>query len=112
LQTPAQTSQAGVKSRSRASSLNDGNVRAVPKGIKGVDVDADNDVMANEGEQLEEVFDIVKAELAAGRGGATRRPRTADPPTSGRAPETVAGSTSPTRAETIEVGTDPAESEV
>lgn len=38
-----------------------------------VDVDAADDVVVDEGEQLEEVFDVVKAELAAGRGGATRK---------------------------------------
>lgn len=37
-----------------------------------IDVDGANDVV-NEGEQLEEVFDVVKAELAAGRGGAAKR---------------------------------------
>lgn len=42
-------------------------------GRKGVlAVDAGNDI-CNEGEQLEEVFDVVKAELAAGRGGAMRK---------------------------------------
>ena len=40
-------------------------------------VDAGNDVV-NEGEQLEEVFDVVKAELAAGRGGATRKTTSMD----------------------------------
>jgi hypothetical protein len=37
-----------------------------------VDIDGANDVAVNEGEQLEEVFDTVKAELAAGRGGARK----------------------------------------
>lgn len=38
-----------------------------------VDVEGANDVV-NDCDQLEEVFDVVKAELAAGRGGATQRP--------------------------------------
>ena len=47
-------------------------------GKKGVlAVDGGHDVV-NEGEQLEEVFDVVKAELAAGRGGATRKTTSLD----------------------------------
>lgn len=38
-------------------------------GVRGVDIDGANDSL-QEGEQLEEVFGVVKAELAAGRGGA------------------------------------------
>lgn len=38
-------------------------------GVRGVDIDGANDGL-QEGEQLEEVFGVVKAELAAGRGGA------------------------------------------
>lgn len=38
-----------------------------------VDVLGANDLAVDEGEQLEDVFDIVKAELAAGRGGATKK---------------------------------------
>lgn len=43
---------------------------AHPKGdgVRGVDIDGANDSL-QEGEQLEEVFGVVKAELAAGRGG-------------------------------------------
>ncbi|ORY20870.1 hypothetical protein BCR39DRAFT_554628 [Naematelia encephala] len=42
------------------------------KGVAGVD--APDDLVDDEGDQLEQVFDIVKAELAAGRGGATKLP--------------------------------------
>lgn len=38
-----------------------------------LDVAGANDVALEDGERLEEVFDVVKAELAAGRGGATRK---------------------------------------
>jgi hypothetical protein len=47
-------------------------VDATPKQKGLVDVQGANDVVVDAGEQLEEVFDVVKAELAAGRGGATR----------------------------------------
>ncbi|TYJ52719.1 hypothetical protein B9479_006687 [Cryptococcus floricola] len=41
--------------------------------VRGVDVDGANERL-QEGEQLEEVFGVVKAELAAGRGGAESNP--------------------------------------
>lgn len=46
-------------------------LKAEKENAKTVDVDAADDVVVDEGEQLEKVFDVVKAELAAGRGGAT-----------------------------------------
>ena len=46
-----------------------------PKSKAVVDVDG-ADGFVNEGEQLEEVFDVVKAELATGRGGVPRKEET------------------------------------
>ena len=70
-----------------------------------IDVDEANDVVANEGEQLEEVFDEVKAELAAGRGGVTKRPSTAMSNESSTLRSSVEQTTSihTSRSESIEV---------
>lgn len=38
-----------------------------------IDIDGAENVVVDEGEKLEEVFDIVKAELAAGRSGGTKK---------------------------------------
>lgn len=60
------------------------------------DVDAAEDAIVDEGEQLEEVFDVVKAELAAGRGaagtgtGVIRKPRPSSAASNHSASSTVA----------------------
>jgi hypothetical protein len=46
----------------------------IPGGTGGIELDDLDGVGADEGEQLEEVFDVVKAELAAGRGPGQKRP--------------------------------------
>ena len=67
-----------------------------------IDVDGANDSAVNEGEQLEEVFGAVKAELAAGRGGATK---TAAVPsmTNDGSPSEIQASSAQTRAKAVQV---------
>ena len=70
-------------------------------GNVAVDVDGANDIAVAEGDQLEEVFDVVKAELAAWRGGATRIPSVSMP---GNGTEVPKDESTPSRGETIQVG--------
>jgi len=64
-----------TKSSQESSRLTLGVPESGPSGITagGIEVD-DHRADADEGEQLEEVFDVVKAELAAGRGPGQKRP--------------------------------------
>jgi hypothetical protein len=65
-----------------------------------LDVAGANEVALEDGERLEEVFDVVKAELAAGRGGAMRR---ASPERAHRADGKSSHRAHASRAEAIDV---------
>ena len=69
-------------------------------GNVAVDVDGANDVAVAEGDQLEEVFDVVKADLAAGRGGATRIPPASTPVNATEVPK---DESTPSRGDAIQV---------
>jgi hypothetical protein len=73
-----------------------------PKKAAVVDVDEANDVV-NEGERLEEVFDVVKAELAAGRGGAASRASTPNGTAASQRSARVSADHAPSRADNIQV---------
>lgn len=67
-------------------------------------VEEANDVI-NEGDRLEEVFDVVKAELAAGRGGAASRPSTSDGVAASQRSARTSTDRAPSRTGAIKVST-------